>query len=94
MPSFPSVDIRKDVRSTDLTDVLHALSKPTLLKGLVAAWPAVERAKRAPEVFIEYLKPAMPANRSKPFVRRQVVMASIFMIRIQPALISSARPFP
>ena len=56
MPSFPSVDIRNDVRSADLTDVLHALSKPTLLKGLVADWPAVERAKRAPEVFIEYLK--------------------------------------
>ncbi len=56
MLSFPAVDIRDDVRPVDLAAVLATLNRPTILKGLVADWPAVERAKRSQADLIDYLK--------------------------------------
>jgi len=54
--SFPAVDIRDDVRPANLSGMLEWLERPTILKGLVAEWPAVERAKRSPVELIDYLK--------------------------------------
>jgi hypothetical protein len=56
MLSFPAVDIRDDVRPVDIATVLATLNRPTILKGLVADWPAVEQAKRPPADLIDYLK--------------------------------------
>ncbi len=56
MLSFPSVDIRDDVRPDSLMPVVKTLAKPTVFKGLVADWPAVGRAKRSPGELIDYLK--------------------------------------
>lgn len=56
MLSFPAVDIRDDVRPADIATILATLNRPTILKGLVADWPAVERAKRSPAELIDYLK--------------------------------------
>ena len=56
MLSFPAVDIRDDVCPADIAVVLKSLEKPTILRGLVADWPAVERAKRSPAALIDYLK--------------------------------------
>ena len=56
MLSFPAVDIRDDVRPADMATILATLNRPMILKGLVADWPAVERAKRSPAELIDYLK--------------------------------------
>ena len=56
MPSFPAVDIRSDVGPESLVQIINTLNRPTIFKGLVANWPAVERAKRSPIELIEYLK--------------------------------------
>ncbi len=56
MLSFPAVDVRDDVRPAGLGEVLKSLERPVILKGLVAEWPAVGRARRSPADLIDYLK--------------------------------------
>jgi hypothetical protein len=53
---FPSVDIRRDMTRDDVVASLTGRDTPLILKGLVDAWPAVERAKGSDAGLMAYLK--------------------------------------
>jgi hypothetical protein len=53
---FPSVEIRHDVRPGEAAALVAGRQMPMILKGMVQAWPAVERARRSDVELIDYLK--------------------------------------
>ena len=53
---FPEIEVFDAVTERRFFDEVVPRSRPAVLRGLVAHWPAVAMAQRSPEAFIGYLK--------------------------------------
>ena len=53
---FPDIDVFDAVTEQRFVDEIVPRSRPAVLRGLVAHWPAIAMAQRSPEAFIGYLK--------------------------------------